>query len=238
VHDTPGVWARSFDAVTSFFALEHIPEPRETVRRIAALLKDEGLLYLVVPDTFGNPADLVVIDHVNHFTVPSIFRLLRDAGFSSIEVDAAAHRGAYVVTASRLGAATASPAVQPVLAQSAELARFWSALGARIRRLESALGSPAGGGADLAIYGSGFYGAYIASELEAPEHVRCFLDRSPYQQGKTLFGRPVLAPEQLPADIETVFVGLNPRIARELMASATWARERGIRLVFMDEADE
>ncbi len=236
VHKTPPEWSASFDVVTSFFALEHIPEPRETVRRIAALLKDDGVFYAIVPDTFGNPADLVVIDHVNHFTGPSIHHLLRDAGFAQIEVDAGVHRGAHVVWARKGGQPTGTPAVPPVLAQSADLARFWSTLASRIRHAESALGPQTDGTSDVAIYGSGFYGAYIASTLEAPGRVRCFLDRSPFQQGKSLFETPILAPEALPDGVRTVFVGLNPRIARETMAAATWVQERGVDLVFIDEA--
>ena len=236
VHETPPEWTASFDVVTSFFALEHIPEPRETVRRIAALLKDDGVFYAIVPDTFGNPADLIVIDHVNHFTGPSLYHLLRDAGFAQIEVDAGVHRGAHVVRASMGGRPTSAPAVLPVLAQSADLARFWSTLASRIRHAESALDAQRAGASDVAIYGSGFYGAYIASTLEAPGRVRCFLDRSPFQQGKSLFETPILAPEALPEGVRTVFVGLNPRIARETMAGAKWVQERGVQLVFIDEA--
>lgn len=237
IDQTPADWAASFDVVTSFFALEHIPEPRATLQRIAALLKNDGVLYAVVPDTFGNPADLVVIDHVNHFTEPSIHHLLRGAGFARIEVDAAAHRGANVITASKAGAPTAAPALAPVLARSAELAQFWSTLAVRIRRAEASLRPPDPDTPDIAVYGSGFYGAYIATTLADPRRIRCFLDRSPFQQGRTLFEAPILAPEALPAAVRTVFVGLNPRIARDVMADQRWVQERGIRLVFIDEAD-
>ena len=92
------------------------------------------------------------------------------------------------------------------------------------------------GQAAVAIYGSGFYGAWIASTLDRLEPLRCFLDRSPFQQGKTVFDRPVLAPEALPADVSTVFVGLNPKIARAVMAEQDWVRERDVSLVFLDEA--
>ena len=236
INQTPPEWSRSFDVVTSFFALEHIPDPRETVCRIAALLKDDGVFYTIVPDTFGNPADLVVIDHISHFTEPSIHQLLRDAGFVHIEVDASVHRGAHVVKATKHGPSTIAPPVQPVLAQSAELAQFWSTLATRIRHVEACLGSHNNGAADVAIYGSGFYGAYIASTLATPGRVRCFLDQSPFQQGKKMFGMPILAPEAMPADVRTVFVGLNPRIARTTMADAKWVQERGVDLVFIDEA--
>jgi SAM-dependent methyltransferase len=230
VNDTPAQWAGRFDVVTSFFALEHIPDPVATVRAIAALLAEDGALYLVVPDTFGNPADLVVIDHVNHFTEPSLHRLLSDAGFVSIDVDSDAHRGALVVVARKGGRPTPPPDASGAIARATELARFWSALGARLRVAESRLAEDEA----IAIYGSGFYGAWIASALARPQRVRCFLDRSPFQQGKTLFERPVLAPEGLPDGVGTVFVGLNPRIARGALVGQPWLAGREARLTFLD----
>ena len=237
IDETPPEWAASFDVVTSFFALEHIPEPRETVRRIAALLKDDGVFYAIVPDTFGNPADLVVIDHVNHFTEPSIHHLLREAGFTQIDVDSSVHRGAHVVRASKQGVPSMVPIAQPVLARSAELARFWSTFASRIRHAEASLIPQVDGEPDVAIYGSGFYGAYIASTLDTPARVRCFLDRSPFQQGKALFGTPILSPDDFPEVVRTIYVGLNPRIARAVMAEASWVQKRGARLVFLDDGD-
>lgn len=230
VHHTPPHWQGSFDAVTSFFALEHIPAPRETVQRVAALLKDDGVFYGIVPDTFGNVADFVVIDHVNHFTASSLHTLLSAAGFSQIDIDAEAHRGALVFLARKHGAPTRCPEISATLVRSQDLARYWTRLSDRIRAAEHGQED-----ASTAIYGSGFYGAYIASTLSRPERLRCFLDRSPYQQGKTLFGKPIIAPGQLPEGIRTLYVGLNPAIARATLANIEWLSGRGLALVFLDE---
>jgi SAM-dependent methyltransferase len=231
IHHTPPQWQGRFDAVTSFFALEHIPDPGDTVGKVARLLKADGVFYGIVPDTFGNVADFVVVDHVNHFTASSLHALLRRAGFASIEIDAAAHRGALVFVARKQGPHTPCPDVQDALQRSHELARYWAGLETRIAEAERAAG-----GAPAAVYGSGFYGAYIASTLRSTQPLRCFLDRSPFQQGKTLFGKPVLAPEQLPDDVRTLYVGLNPAIARAAMQQMDWLRARGVQLVYLDGA--
>jgi SAM-dependent methyltransferase len=229
IHQLPADWQGRFDVVTSFFALEHIAAPLDTVRRIARLLKDGGTFYGIVPDTFGNVADFVVVDHVNHFTAPSLHKLLALAGFTRIEIDAGAHRGALVFTAQRTGTPSSLPEVAPAIARAMDIAGYWSAVDGRIRAAESAQAH-----APAAIYGSGFYGAYIANALHEPQRIACFLDRSPYQQGKTLFGKPVLAPEELPADVRVLYVGLNPAIARAAMAQLSWLQARGLRLVFLD----
>lgn len=227
---TPREWQGRFDAVTSFFALEHIPVPQDTVRHIAALLKDDGVFYGIVPDAFGNVADFLVADHVNHFTQPSLHRLLSDCGFVQVRIDASAHRGALVFSARRHGTATPAPAVEPVRERSLQLAHYWQSLSARLSAAERASGD-----ASAAIYGSGFYGAYIAQQLARPEHVRCHLDRSPYQQGKTLMGRPIVTPEALPPEVRTLYVGLNPAIARQALADADWLDRAHVRLVFLDD---
>jgi len=58
--------------------------------------------------------------------------------------------------------------------------------------------------------------------------------RSPFQQGKKLFDRPIHAPDQLPADVDVMFVGLNPVIARETMAKLSWPANPKLELVFLD----
>jgi SAM-dependent methyltransferase len=233
VHQTPDTWQRRFDVVTSFFALEHIPSPQETIHRIAALLKEDGIFYGIVPDTFGNVADFVVIDHVNHFTASSLHALLRQGGFSEINIDADAHRGALVFTACKAGTPTQQPSINEARLRSSELARYWNALGTRVRAAELASDK-----APAAIYGSGFYGAYILSLLQHPEHIQCFLDRSPYQQGKQLFDKPILPPDQTPDSIQTMYIGLNPTIARETVAQMNWLHGRDLELVFLDEGPQ
>ena len=236
VNETPAAWAGRFDVVTSFFALEHIPLPLDTVRKVAALLKDGGLFYAIVPDTFGNVADFVVIDHVNHFTEPSVRALLRQAGFDNVSVDSQAHRGALVIVARKAAAGETTepePATAAVLhsvrAESLRLASYWSTVDGRIQNAERQHA-----GRDLAIYGSGFYGAYIFTALQDSSRVRCFLDQSPFQHGKALFDRPILKPESLPDDVQVLFIGLNPTIARQTIEQLSWLAERNVATVFLD----
>jgi hypothetical protein len=88
-----------------------------------------------------------------------------------------------------------------------------------------------------AIYGSGFYGAYIGSLLRRPENLRCFLDASPFQQGKQLMARPIFAPSALPDDIEVLYVGLNPAFARNIISQMDWIKTRDLELVYLEEGN-
>lgn len=216
-------WAGRFDAVTSFFSLEHVAEPRLMMREVARLLKPGGIFYGIVPNAFTNTADFVVNDHVNHFSATSLRLLLESAGFGIVELDDQAHASAFVVVATS-GAAPAAtaPRADAVAAIGDEVARiadYWRGFGERVQAFEAAhAGRPA------AVYGSGFYGTYLATCLRDASAVRCFVDQSPFRQGKTLFERPIVAPEAMPDGIGVVYVGLNPRRARgEIGKVPCWA---------------
>lgn len=229
MHETPTDWLGSFDVITSFFALEHIPDPIDSVRRVASLLTEKGVFYGIVPDTFGNVADFVVIDHVNHFTKCSLHTLLLRAGFTDIVIDSVVHRGALVFKARKTGPASVGADLGASLIESHTLADYWVNLGDRIRNSEYINQDKS-----VAIYGSGFYGAYIASMLQHPEKVHCFLDASPYQQGKTLMGYTILPPHQLPEQVSLLYVGLNPKIAKAVTSEMNWLKGRNLSMVFLD----
>lgn len=228
VHETPSSWNASFHLVTSFFALEHIPDLHKTLAHVHSLVAEDGYFYGIVPDTFGNIADFVVIDHVNHFTAASLHRLLSDSGFGDILIDDTRHRGALVFKSRKGGAISVYPALERFLPMSLNLAEYWRNIKASIEAAESESTGEA------AIYGSGFYGAFILTNLQQPERVKCFLDRSPFQQGKTLLGRPIISLEKLSQEIEVVYVGLNPAIARTTIRAMPAFKEARFEINFLD----
>lgn len=230
----PAEWRARFDVVTSFFSFEHIVDIRNAIGKIAWLLKDDGLFYCVVPNVFTNVADFVVVDHVNHFTASSLRKMLTAGGLKIVEIDDRSHRGAFVIVARKPASGSASrsdaPDVAAELARAGEIAAYWSVLVDRIRTFERSRGaSPA------AIYGAGFYGAFIATALANVAHLRCFLDQNPYLHGRQFFGKPVLPPEQLPQDVVTLFVGLNPDHARQSIAGIAALRSRKLAYFYCDQ---
>jgi len=234
IHQTPAPWNGHFDLVTSFFAFEHITDPKAAMAHVAQLLKPGGQFYMIVPDVTGNAADFIVVDHVNHFTRASAARLMADAGFADIEIDSQSHRGALIVSGRKSDHAqivTDDVAEKEIILTKARaLGDFWSNAADAVRTDEAMGISDAG----AAIYGSGFYGAFIHANLENPAAIACFLDQSPWQQGKTLFGVPIVGPQDLPAGISTVYVGLNPVIARDVMKEQPWLDREGLRLVYLE----
>lgn len=219
VNATPPEWDSHFDVVTSFFSLEHMPHPGASMQHIASLLKQGGLFYCVVPNVATNIADLIVVDHCNHFTRPSLSWLMAEAGLELVEIDDQAHRGAFVLVARKTAGAVEAPdgnasTIAATLADAVRIADFWCDAADRVRTHEAGLPEDE----SVAIYGAGFYGAFIAASLARPDRIACHLDQNPFLQDKMFNGRPILHPNEMPAAMKTVLVGLNPAHARRIIA--------------------
>lgn len=237
VHETPSAWQGYFDVVTSFFSMEHMVQPEVSVRKMATMLKPGGALYCIVPNVATNVADFIVLDHVNHFSAPSLVYLLRGAGLVVESIDDTAHRGAFVVVARRMDeaeqvalSAEFSLDVQDWLSRFEGMASFWSNAAERVRTQEAQLPPDA----ETAVYGAGFYGAFIVSCLKEPQRVVCHLDQNVYLQGRELNSRPILTPAQLPKHIRNVWVGLNPTDARKIITQVEVFSARQLSFLFLE----
>jgi hypothetical protein len=140
--------------------------------------------------------------------------------------------GAHVVVAR---ATAASPRREFVGAEKAmeeltEVADFWvEAQGCIRRAADRNRGRPS------AIYGASVYGSYIATRLDGSPDLRCFVDRNPHLWGPSSFGVPVVAPDELPADVGLIFAGVNPKSARGILADVPEWRGRQLEIVYLDE---
>ena len=85
----------------------------------------------------------------------------------------------------------------------------------------------------VAIYGAGFYGAFISASLAHPNRVACLLDQNPFLKGKQFNGSPILPPEELPDDVRTLFVGLNPAHAKGIINDIPALSGRTLRYFFL-----
>lgn len=211
-YSIPENWHGKFDLVTSFFSLEHISNLTDVISKVKTLLKKDGTFYAVVPNFLTNIADLVVIDHPNHFTKSSINHLLCANGFMVENIDTESHRGALVITA-KLGLYGKTHCKEAgVYQKTTEISKFWTDSSKRISEFEQEKKS-----LSAAIYGGGFYGAFLAANIKELGSLKFIIDQNPYLHGKYLFGRKVISPNELPNSIDTVYVGLNPLYAKKII---------------------
>lgn len=232
VYSVPETWRARFDAVMSHFVIEHVADPVGFMRGVRDLLRPAGTFLFSVPDVAGNPGDMAVADHLNHFSEASLAHALASAGFELQTVDKTSFPGAFFVVARATEAAVDTPGTSAGAADAAREARdicaFWDQASEKLK-----------GGIEryarrkVAIYGAGFYGSWIYGRIGEAVDVVAFLDRNENLQGATHFGIPVLSPEDLPREAEALFIGLNPLKARAAIAAQPWLQRTGLDHVWL-----
>lgn len=218
-HTPNSAWFGTMDIVLSFYALEHVADLSEAINNIKKLLKFGGIFYFLVPNVYENNADFIVADHVNHFSEISLISLLTKHGFSNIEVDASAHEAAFVVQATLTSGSNAVSVVDSNASLQQinsckklawEMASYWNNVVGRIQQFESTISE-----GDIAIYGAGFYGNFIAAAMCNPERIACFIDQNKHLQNTQINGKLVVSLDNTPSNVKHVLVGMNPARAKE-----------------------
>jgi SAM-dependent methyltransferase len=230
-------WYGTMDVVLSFYALEHVADLHEAIDNIKKLLKLGGIFYFLVPNVYENAADIIVADHINHFSRSSLNALLSRNGFKDIDIDAASHEAAFVVCAT-LAQDNDCDSVGSVGIDATEIrnskdavmkmAGYWSDVVGRIQAFEESIDEGA-----FAIYGAGFYGNFIASAMKQPEKIICFVDQNQHLQYTNIRNLPVLFPDDIPAEVQHVLVGMNPQRARDNIAQIESWKSRNLNYFFL-----
>lgn len=221
----PADWTGRFDLITAHFVLEHVAMPVPVLTDLARCLAPDGRLFFTVPDPIGNPGDLLVADHLNHFVRSSIQTALASAGLRALSVRQDLFRGAHVVLA-EADPATLSVAPVDDVQATLDLLDDWRRL---LSGLATVMERSATTSARIAIYGAGFYGA-LFRPLVGPG-LCCFLDRNPHLQGATLDGLPILPPEACPP-VDFVIAALNPARARTILPPVAHWLPAGARVIY------
>jgi SAM-dependent methyltransferase len=230
-YSLPQNWKNKFALITSHFVFEHTENLYHTLKDIAGLLQENGILFFIVPNLFSNPGDILARDHVNHFNIPALEYVLCKAGFVLDSVDETSFRGAYVCIAKRNDSVEVrnvnSIIASRIITDTKKITQFWNRIDTFIRTTTyEQLSRPS------AIFGAGLYGAYIKSKLPKSNNCVCFIDNNSHLIGTELMHLPILSPAALPGDVEIVYMGVNPKNARTIQTNISSSKP--LTYVFLD----
>ena len=221
-------WEEKFDVVTSFFAFEHTPDPLKELASIRNLLKPNGIFYMIVPNVYENIGDLIVVDHIHHYSEVSLRYMMGAAGFEVIEIDSQSHFAAFIVIArknptnSSLHSTALKNDLSDINKQINQIVEYWSTRKNNIQEFEKNNSSK-----NSAIYGAGVSGVFISTCLNDFDAINYFMDQNPLLKDTQILGKPVINPCQIDEKIETIYVGLNPRIAHQAIENMGGAFSQG-----------
>jgi SAM-dependent methyltransferase len=201
--DLPAKWDGYFNLVTSFFSLEHVPDPQADLNRIRQLLKPDGYVYVIVPNMYSeNTADMLVIDHIQHYSESSMNLLFNRCGFELLEADHLSHaQGSIFIGKVGFGNDVNSKAGIPIsesFQKCKEIAAFWEDFHKSIHVFEEEMKASHADG--YYIVGAGFIGTCIYLQLRYPELLLGFIDSNEHKQKKGWQGKQVFAPGVINGD--------------------------------------
>ena len=88
----------SFDVITMFDVIEHVPDPKKTIMKIRDLLKPKGIIAVTTPNIDSLPARILgrrweevkrVREHIYFFSDKTFKKLLESTGFKVLKTESA-----------------------------------------------------------------------------------------------------------------------------------------------------
>lgn len=196
-----------FDLITLVHSLEHFPEPLAMLQKLERRLAPAGRLFVEVNNVERTPFDLVVADHLCHFSPQSLAGLVERAGLRVEWL-----RDDWIHKEISLLAGRSPEPSQPAQAQPARVIPAVEAQVAWLRGMFDHARAAASGGR-FGIFGTSVAATWLASGLG--DTVEFFVDEDPARQGRTHLSRPILSPAEVPSN-SVVYLAFVREVAQAI----------------------
>ena len=201
--------ANSSDLIILSHVLEHVFAPAEAISRIRNFLKKDGLIYAEVPDAaryaqcLAAPFQDFNTEHINHFGLESLSNLLSLQGFEPVAegtktlsitetISYPACFGFFRPAQIR----TTRPPLRRAPQFLSSMVSYIANSTAHLERIDYQLNQVLQGG--VIVWGVGQLTLKLLMETSlGSANIVAFTDSNPLHQEKTLWDRPILAPENL-----------------------------------------
>jgi SAM-dependent methyltransferase len=208
-----------FDVVIMVGVLEHLCDLDGAFEHLRRVLTDGGLLYVEVPDVtaFADwpnaPYQDFSTEHINFFSPLSLANLMRRHGFTRTFLERNHRDQSYKTVMSNISAVFRKGAV-PKQAEvefdrdsTAGLDRYLAQCAKDDARLRGIIDELTDSGRAIVVWGVGTHTTRLmATSRLARANIAAFIESNARYQGKTLNGRPILAPSALKERSEPVLI--------------------------------
>ena len=79
----------------------------------------------------------------------------------------------------------------------------------------------------------GVYESFIATCLKNLDDVQCFIDQNPLLHNTKVMGKDVYHPDELPQDVTSIYLGVNPRIASQVIKDIVSWNGRNLSILYL-----
>lgn len=220
----------SLDFLILIGVMEHIRDLAEAVKRLHALLRDDGRVYIEVPDAsrYAPDADAPFqefsVEHINFFSGTSLANLMQRRGFQAIAIDHTVRRRTEIESASVSGVFVKSSRPPEPIQRDTEtepgLRAYIEGCRTEDARIRSDIERSLRPGERMAVWGVGAHTLrLLATGGLDPLRIDLFVDSNPKYQGRKLSGIAVESPAALKRYAGPVLIS-SRGFQREILRSA------------------
>lgn len=209
--------AGRYHLITLLHVFEHLQGPSAAYRVLERSLEQTGAIFIEVPSCEVNPFELLVADHASHFTADQLVRMMKAMGAPLL------HGSDCDWIPKEISLLAGRTEQDTRLRRGPD--EIDSIIGL-VRRQIMWLKSVADGAKCLLADGGqfGVFGTSIAANwltgVVGPEVVNFYVDEDPGRVGRSHFGRPIIAPAEVPPQTK-VYVPLAPVVANAVKERLT-----------------
>ena len=198
---------QKFDLISMSHSLEHVTNPKESLRQLRGLLNEDGYLAIAVPDCSIDPIKLLIADHCSHFSMKTLGVFLINAGFEVVRIESIEDtRECWVIC---------KPGKSEQKQVLSDLDTAWVAKSIEWINLVRVDANSLAKKSPFGILGTSINALWLFGELES--NVNFFVDEDISRQGKKLFGRPVISPSMIVPGV-IVYLPFLPVFATKIAA--------------------
>jgi SAM-dependent methyltransferase len=205
-----------YDVLILIGVMEHIRDLECAVDRFHTLLREEGLVYLEVPDASRYVADLDApfqefsVEHINFFSKTSLTNLMHARGFRALSAGHAIRPQHEVTCPSTYGVFERSAAADPLqrdVETEPGLRAYIEGCKKEDARIRAIIQGSLRPGEKMIVWGVGAHTLrLLATGGLDPFKIALFTDSNPKYQQRKLSGIPVVSPKELRNHPEPILV--------------------------------